>query len=250
MIGYKGTKNGKCLDLQYVPGNIYKLVSDNLELCRHGFHFCINFTNINEYYPIHDKNTIIFEIEAIGKIIGYGNKRATNKIRIIQEIPRDKYHKFNTDEIKFNDKGNLIYLKDSIGDYGEYEYDENNNKINYKHSNGYWIKYRYDSNSNLIYSENCDRFWLKCEYDKHNNLIYFEDSDRFWSKHKYDKNNNLIYSENSYGYWKKIEYDINNNEIYFEDSNGNLKETKYDYDDNNNLISVNKNKEKIVITKG
>jgi len=39
MIAYKGTKNGKCFNLNYKIGKIHELTQGELELCETGFHF-------------------------------------------------------------------------------------------------------------------------------------------------------------------------------------------------------------------
>jgi len=179
MLGYKGTYKGKCLNIKYVPGNTYELVSGNLEICNHGFHFCENFTDIHKYYSFDKEDTVIFEVEAIGKIIEKEEKSVTDKIRIIREIPRDEYHKYSNDKMKFDKKGNLIYYENPYGYWAKKRYDKNNNLIYYESSNGYWEKYKFDKNNNLIYYENSkkDLEAIKCDYDKDNNLISIERGD-------------------------------------------------------------------------
>ncbi len=52
-------------------------------------------------------------------------------------------------EEKYNKNNNLIYYKDSYGEYLK-EFNENNNKIYNKSSTGYEIWREYDENNNKI----------------------------------------------------------------------------------------------------
>jgi len=75
-----------------------------------------------------------------------------------------------SEEIKeYDERGNLIYSKNSYG-YEEWqEFDENNNEIYYKDSFGYEYWTEYDENNNEIYYKNSDgtEYWYK--YDKNDN---------------------------------------------------------------------------------
>ncbi len=72
---------------------------------------------------------------------------------------------------KYDNRGNLIYIKYSDGDEYWYEYDENSRLIYSKSSNGNECRYKYDENNNLIYYKNSDGYerWLK--YNKNNRRI-------------------------------------------------------------------------------
>ncbi len=48
---------------------------------------------------------------------------------------------------KYDDRGNLIYSKDSMGFESWREYDENNRKIHWKHSDGSECWYKCDKNN-------------------------------------------------------------------------------------------------------
>ncbi len=54
---------------------------------------------------------------------------------------------------KYDKKGNYVYFKDSIGNEAWREYDENNRKIHYKNSDGgeYWCKF--DENNRIDITE-------------------------------------------------------------------------------------------------
>lgn len=48
MKAYKATFNLKCRDQTYVIGEIY--TSDKLKICKSGFHFCNNMSDVLNYY--------------------------------------------------------------------------------------------------------------------------------------------------------------------------------------------------------
>ena len=176
MKGYKISNNRICKGFKYEVGKTYTFEGE-LRLCNQGFHFYKNIDDVFEWYFYDRNNTIIFEIEALGKIIEDENKCVTDKIKVLRIIPKKEYNKLFK-RYKFDKNGNMIY-KENIG--------------------GSWVKYKFDKNNNEIYYENSDGFWRKWKYDKNNNLIYYENSNGFWEKWKYDKNNNLICKENSNG---------------------------------------------------
>ena len=72
-------------------------------------------------------------------------------------------------EYKYDDKGNVIYKKDSNGDEYYYVYDNYGNIIYMKDNYGYesrWV-YRYDDKGNIIYEKNKygDEFYWEYKYD-------------------------------------------------------------------------------------
>ena len=69
---------------------------------------------------------------------------------------------------EYDDRGNMIYIKYSIGSESWYKYDENNNIIHFKSSTGneYWSKY--DENNNEIYCKNSNGSESWWKYDKFN----------------------------------------------------------------------------------
>ena len=56
------------------------------ELCKKGFHFCPMAADCFGYYGFDPKNKVA-EVEALGDIDGDGDKRCTNKLRVVREIP-------------------------------------------------------------------------------------------------------------------------------------------------------------------
>ena len=91
MKGYKAFNVGwKCRDFQYKIGETYELPDDQeLKICQCGFHFCKNPIDVFGYYPMND-DTVIAEVEALGKIEQEGTKYVTNKIKIVREFTRDE----------------------------------------------------------------------------------------------------------------------------------------------------------------
>ena len=133
MKGYKATYNMKCESLTYEVGKTYKISS--MKMCNHGFHFCQKAIDVLTYYPP-KKDFILLEIEAKGNIETNANKSVTDEITILRIIPKAKYKDLLG--IELDDKGNLIYQKDSYGNeyHWKYKYDDKGNKIYEKDSNG------------------------------------------------------------------------------------------------------------------
>ena len=197
MKGYKISENGICNGFKYEVGKTYTF-KGKLRMDENGFHFCEHIDDVFKCYDYDKNKTIIFEIEAVGKIIRDFDKCVTDKIKILRTIPKKEYNKlFNRH--KFDKNSNMIYEEDSDGYWRKWKFDKNNNEIYYENSDGFWRKWKYDKNNNLIYYENLNGFWEKWKYDKNNNKIYYENSNGFWIKWKYDKNNIVIYKENSNG---------------------------------------------------
>ena len=175
MKGYKTSENGICNGFKFEVGKTYTLKKGKLKMCKNGFHFCENIDDVFKWYNYNRNKTIIFEIEALGKVIKDIDKCATNKIKILRIIPLKEYNKLFK-KYKFDKNGNVIYEKDLNGYWRKWKYDDNNNKIFYKNSDGYWIKYKYDKNGNKILKKYSNGYWIKWKYDKNNNKIYYKDS--------------------------------------------------------------------------
>ena len=181
MIGYKGTDNFKYINLTYEVGKTY-IFEDKNDLCN--VSFCKNIMDVHEYYDLNDKNTVILKIEVPDDaiIIDDGDKLVTNKFRILKVLSKREIEELSDGKIKYDDKGNLVYIEDS---------------------SGFWERYVYDKNNNLVYYEDLSGYWYKKEYDDKGNLMYYENSSGFWERYEYDNENNLIYYENSNGYCKR-----------------------------------------------
>ena len=84
MRGYKGFEpDMTCQGFQYEVGQTYEMDGE-IEPCKRGFHFCQKMTDVFNYYD--EKGCRYAEVEAVGKVIEYGDKSVTNKIRIIREL--------------------------------------------------------------------------------------------------------------------------------------------------------------------
>ena len=85
--GYKAfDKDLKCRDNQFKVGDIYTHKGE-FKLCETGFHFCLKPADVFNYYSFAPE-TRVCEIEALGDVAGEGDKRVTNKIKILREIPK------------------------------------------------------------------------------------------------------------------------------------------------------------------
>lgn len=88
MIGYKAFNSDlTCRGFKYKVGKTYEFDGE-IELCEKGFHFCEKIVDCFRYYDsIHAR---FAKVEALGKVIkSYDDSKCvTDKIRIIEEIPR------------------------------------------------------------------------------------------------------------------------------------------------------------------
>ena len=64
--GYKGTdKNMCCKDYQYILGATHSLPDEEeVELCKNGFHLCLNLNEVFNFYPIGEGNRF-FKVQAL-----------------------------------------------------------------------------------------------------------------------------------------------------------------------------------------
>jgi hypothetical protein len=86
MKGYKiFNPDFTCRGFQYKVGETYATEQEP-DVCERGFHFCKKAVDCFNYYNFDPVNKVA-EIIALGAIAGKGNKYATNKIKIVREIP-------------------------------------------------------------------------------------------------------------------------------------------------------------------
>lgn len=130
-----------------------------------------------------------------------------------------KYHNGLEEWAKYDENNNCIYYKDYNKVECWHEYDENNNNIHSKNSNGFEVWKEYDENGNCIHSKNSNGYEEWFEYNKHNDIIKHTDSN--YNEELYDKNGNLIYFINIKA---KTEYD----EYYNNPMPTNNNNTKYE----------------------
>lgn len=97
MKGYKAfDSNLQCRGFQFAVGETFSIEGPPT-MCWRGFHFCERAVDIRKYYDWMRDDTIRFaEIKAIDQVVTDDTKSATNKIRIVREIPRDEFAKLCT----------------------------------------------------------------------------------------------------------------------------------------------------------
>ena len=87
VIAYKGMNyDMTCRDFHYEIGKTYK--TDSVELCKCGFHACLNPRNVRYYYP-QDKGSRHFKVKLSGEIAKCDEpytKVAATEITILEEI--------------------------------------------------------------------------------------------------------------------------------------------------------------------
>ena len=86
MHAYKAfniNENGQlqCRDFIYEEGQTYEM-SENIGLCKRGFHACLDWYDCQYYYNLIDSNVTLHHVELLGKIIKDPSKVVTNKIKI------------------------------------------------------------------------------------------------------------------------------------------------------------------------
>ena len=89
VIAYKGMKsNMTCRNFQYEIGETYK--TDKAELCKCGFHACLNPRDVLDYYL--EEGSRYYKVKLSGEITKCGfedTKVAATEITILEEIPSD-----------------------------------------------------------------------------------------------------------------------------------------------------------------
>lgn len=170
VIAYKGMNSDMtCKGFQYEIGKTYK--TDNVELCKCGFHACLKPKDVLYYYS-KDKSSRYFKVKLSGEITKcdmWDTKVAATEITILEEIT-DLYKVIKkTEWWKNNNVLDLLYFSDGFtrvqrGDElwnfidkdGKILYDEwfnfvdnfNDGFAKVKRTNGEWCKI--DKTGNLI----------------------------------------------------------------------------------------------------
>lgn len=86
MKGYKAfDKNLQCRGFQFAVGKTYTHKGDVVP-CQSGFHFCPEIADVFTYYGFDNESTRLCEVEAVGEVVGDGDKRVTNKLKIVREL--------------------------------------------------------------------------------------------------------------------------------------------------------------------
>lgn len=90
MRGYKATEpDMTCKGFRYELGKTYTIDGDT-EMCKRGFHFCKNISDIFEFYDRFDSR--FFEVEADGVIEGH-EKNVAKTIRLIRELEKKEVNR-------------------------------------------------------------------------------------------------------------------------------------------------------------
>ena len=189
MKAYKASYNGTCRDLTYEVGKTYE--TDNIKICHRGFHACREMIDTLNYYD-YNNQFVLFEVELLGEIIEKDDKLVTDKIKIVRIVSREEY-----DGFKFDNRGNLLYMKFSNGFESWSEYDERNNCIHYKHSTGFETWNKYDEKNNCVYRKYADGYECWKKYDARNKCIHFKDSTGFEVWNEYNESGELINHKDS-----------------------------------------------------
>ena len=83
-------KDLKCRGYQFEVGGTYTLdtTPDANSLCTNKvFHFCESLSNVHSYYScLPDENNRFCYVEALGEVIGDGEKFGSNSIKVVREI--------------------------------------------------------------------------------------------------------------------------------------------------------------------
>ena len=123
--GYKAFNKGlTCLGFQYELGKDFTM-EGKPELCKRGFHFCKNLSDVYHYYTFDTENTVVCEVEVFGDVVDEeeGNKSVTNGIRLLRILNAEQ---------AANNNGNKNIGHSNTGD-------RNTGDSNTGHSNtGHW----------------------------------------------------------------------------------------------------------------
>lgn len=111
---------------------------------------------------------------------------------------------------EYDEKGRMVYKKDSAGNETKYIFDDKGNCIYYSSPLIKEIRH-YDDNSNIIY---------------HKKIYHNTIEEKWWD---YDENGNCIHTKNSNGLESWMGYDGNQRKTYYKNSNG--LEEYYEYED-------------------
>ena len=91
-----------CRDYQFELGKTYQINNEKpLNLCSEsGFHFCLNFEDVFDYYNWHSSR--VFKIKTEAKVLTEDNKSITKEITILEEVTKQDidFKKLKTDKAK------------------------------------------------------------------------------------------------------------------------------------------------------
>lgn len=134
MKGYKALRTGLKAygGFQYEEGQDYEIFG-SLEMCKNGFHFCKNLIDVFGFYKFDRLKTVVYEVEAGGKIIQEGTKFCSEKIKLIRKIEWDEIDNLID---KRNNSGNFNSGYCNSGNFNSGDYDSgNHNSGNFNSGN-------------------------------------------------------------------------------------------------------------------
>ena len=155
VIAYKGMDfNMACKGFHYEIGKSYK--TDKAELCKWGFHACLNPRDVLEYYPKY--NSRYFKVKLSGEIAKCGmwdTNVAATEITILEEIPADKFLT-NTEWWKSENVLNLLYFYDGLARIRNWEGQYNFINAQGKLLSEQWFEWADDFNDGFAVVKNED----------------------------------------------------------------------------------------------
>ena len=100
MKAYKGfDKNLQCRGFQYEVGKTYTMPEgEDVELCKKGFHACLNIIDCFKYYEPAKSRYCEVEIEDVSSEIDNDSKRVARTITIVRELTLDEVHDISSEQ--------------------------------------------------------------------------------------------------------------------------------------------------------
>lgn len=138
IIGYKGTYNFTCLNHKYEIGQSYELPYYPIPR-QYGFHYCKNPKHVLGYYHITPDFKLIEIEDLIKDTKTEYDKRVTNKLRVIREVPIEECCILFNQQIEID--GNQVKITRPNGSWNKCEY-HNNVLISYEDSSKLIRKYK------------------------------------------------------------------------------------------------------------
>jgi len=186
--GYKATYGMKCESLTYEVGKTYQ--SSLLEMCKHGFHYCENIEDTEQYYDFNNETLKIIEIEILGVVVTEYDKSVSDKIKVLRVVPDAEYQHLLTQK-EYDSNGNQTKTVCSGDDDVDlYEYDSNGNLTKTVYHDGTFSQYEYDSNGNLTKTVYHDGTFSQYEYDSNGNKTKEVYPNGSVYQYEYDSNGN------------------------------------------------------------
>ncbi|AGX41800.1 wall-associated protein WapA [Clostridium saccharobutylicum DSM 13864] len=142
-----------------------------------------------------------------------------------------------TEKTRFNKEGLITHLFYEDGSTEEYKYDEYQNKIYIKDRNGFETNRVYDEFGNLLKETLANGLITEYIYDKNNNLIQEKDNEDKEISFAYDSIGNLLEKKTkiSVGNWTTESYKYDSYGRILSKTDGNGNNSKYEYQNASNL---------------